>query len=626
MMTVPAGSYRMGSPSREHGRQDDESPAHEVTFDEPFAIGRYEVTVSEFSRFADETGYSAGSSCLIWIDGGFAERPGFSWRNPGFEQDNRHPATCMNWADAKAYVAWLSRHTGQAYRLPSESEWEYATRAGTATARYWGEGESDQCRHANGADASVKEHYPDWSWRVAPCRDDHPSTAPVGSYAANDWGLHDTLGNVWEWTEDCGHPSYVGAPADGTAWSDEDCTEHVLRGGAWSNEPWVIRAGNRGMGADRYAHQGLRVVRAIAASAVPSSDGLSSDSEPSLSSEPQLERATEPAPSPEQTTSASNDREYELLARVPPRYPPRALRRRIEGHVVLEFTVTATGRVQNIVVIETIPEGLFDNASRAAVEQWRYSPRMEDGEPVDTHGVRTRVVFNLPAQSERATEPAPSPPEPSPPEQTISASNDPGYELLERVPPHYPSTALRRRIEGHVVLEFTVTATGRVQNIVVIETIPEGLFDNASRAAVEQWRYSPRMEDGEPVDTHGVRTRVVFDLPAQSERATEPAPSPPEQTIPASNDPGYRLLERVPPRYPPRALRRRIEGYVVLEFTVTATGRVQNIVVIETIPEGLFDNASRAAVEQWRYSPRTEDGEPVDTHGIRTRVVFDLPN
>ena len=125
----------------------------------------------------------------------------------------------MNWDDAQAYAAWLSREAGEKYRLPSESEWEYAARAGTATARYWGEGESGQCRHANGGDASVKERYSDWKWTVASCRDGHVHTAPVGSFAANGWGLHDMLGNVWEWTEDCWNGSYAGAPSDGSAWN-----------------------------------------------------------------------------------------------------------------------------------------------------------------------------------------------------------------------------------------------------------------------------------------------------------------------------------------------------------------------------------------------------------------------
>ena len=245
MVVVPAGSYRMGSPSYEQGRQEIEGPVHEVTIAVPFAIGRYEVTVAEFGRFVNETGYSAGSWCWTYEGGALRDRTGRGWRNPGFGQSGRHPVTCVNWDDAQAYVAWLSRETGEEYRLPSESEWEYAARAGTATARYWGEGESGQCRHANGGDASLKERYSDWRWPVASCRDGHVHTAPAGSLGANGWGLHDMLGNVWEWTEDCGNLSYAGAPSDGSAWEYGDCSERVLRGGSWGNRPSDLRAAYR---------------------------------------------------------------------------------------------------------------------------------------------------------------------------------------------------------------------------------------------------------------------------------------------------------------------------------------------------------------------------------------------
>ncbi len=238
MAVLPAGSYRMGSPSYEQGRQENEGPVHEVTIAAPFAIGVYEVTVAEFGRFVDETGYPAGSSCITF-DGG-ADR---GWRNPGFRQNGRHPAACVSWNDARVYAGWLSQKTGEEYRLPSESEWEYAARAGTSAARPWGEGESGQCRHANGADASAKDHP---LVRAASCRDEHERAAPVGSFGANGWGLHDMLGNVWEWTEDCWNDSYAGASSDGSAWEFGNCARRVLRGGSWFNEPSYLRAANRG--------------------------------------------------------------------------------------------------------------------------------------------------------------------------------------------------------------------------------------------------------------------------------------------------------------------------------------------------------------------------------------------
>ena len=264
MVVVPAGSYRMGSPSYEQGRWSHEGPVHEVSIAAPFAIGRHEVTVAEFGQFVDDTGHSAGNSCRTYEGGSFEDRAGRGWRNPGFGQNGRHPVTCVSWDDAQAYVAWLSPETGEEYRLPSESEWEYAARAGTATARYWGEGESGQCRHANGADPSTKERYPVW-WSMASCRDGHGHTAPAGSFGANGWGLHDVLGNVWEWTEDCWNDSYAGAPSDGDAREYGDCGVRVLRGGSWASRPSDLRAAFRFWDSgDRYYDGGFRVARTLA--------------------------------------------------------------------------------------------------------------------------------------------------------------------------------------------------------------------------------------------------------------------------------------------------------------------------------------------------------------------------
>ena len=264
MAVLPAGSYRMGSPSYEQGRQENEGPVHEVAIATPFALGVYEVTVAEFGRFVDETGYSGGSSCYTYEGGSLEDRAGRGWRNPGFGQSGRSPVACVNWNDAQAYAAWLSRETGEQYRLPSESEWEYAARAGTATARYWGEGESGQCRHANGADTSAKERYS--GLIVASCRDGHVHTAPVGSLTANGWGLHDMLGNVWEWTGDCWNGSYSGAPSDGSAWEYGECNERVLRGGSWNYKLSLLRAAFRSRFAagDRNSNVGFRVARTLA--------------------------------------------------------------------------------------------------------------------------------------------------------------------------------------------------------------------------------------------------------------------------------------------------------------------------------------------------------------------------
>ena len=259
MVVLPAGTFGMGCVSG-RGCDGDEKPVREVTIPAPFAIGVYEVTRGQFGRFVDETGYLAGESCLTYEDGEGESRAGRGWRDPGFRQTDAHPAVCVSWEDARAYVEWLSRETGGSYRLPSESEWEYAARAGTTTARHWGESASAQCRHANGADAST-----DFGW-ATDCDDGHSRTAPAGSFASNGFGLYDALGNVWEWTADCWNDGYAGAPTDGRARETGDCMRRVLRGGSWSDFPWYLRSANRFRVTTgfRSSSDGFRVARTLA--------------------------------------------------------------------------------------------------------------------------------------------------------------------------------------------------------------------------------------------------------------------------------------------------------------------------------------------------------------------------
>ena len=263
MVVVPAGSYQMGSPSYEGGRYDDEGPVYRVTIGEAFGVGVYEVRREEYARFVEATGYAAGQACRTYEGGEWAERAGRSWRDAGYRQSGQHPVVCVNWEDARAYAAWLSRQTGRAYRLLSEAEWEYVARGGTATARYWGERETGQCRHANGADATAKREHPDWT--TVACTDGHARTAPVGSYTKNGYGLYDVLGNVWEWVEDCWHESYEGAPRDGQVWTGGDCRRRVLRGGSWGNLPGDLRSAARGRGTsgNRNYRYGFRIARSL---------------------------------------------------------------------------------------------------------------------------------------------------------------------------------------------------------------------------------------------------------------------------------------------------------------------------------------------------------------------------
>jgi len=239
LVVVPAGSFQMGSPSYEAGREEAEGPVHQVTIGQPFAVGKYEVTVGEYGRFVGATGYEGGQGCHVWVREKWEEESGRTWRDPGFRQTEREPVVCVNWQDARAYAEWLSREMGQSYRLPSEAEWEYMARAGSRTARYWGEGEEGQCQYANGADSRT-----DFSWRIG-CDDGHARTAPVGTYRANKFGLYDVLGNAWEWTQDCWNENSAGAPSDGRAWERGDCSRRVRRGGSWINAPWDLRSASR---------------------------------------------------------------------------------------------------------------------------------------------------------------------------------------------------------------------------------------------------------------------------------------------------------------------------------------------------------------------------------------------
>ena len=230
LVVVPSGRFRMGCVSGRDCR-DAEQPVHEV--DVPlFALGVYEVTFEEYDRFVQATGH---------------RRP----TDRGWGRGGR-PVIDVSWEDAEAYVAWLSRETGEAYRLPSESEWEYAARAGTTTRYSWGQ---DVGRNrANCAGCGGR-------W------DDANRTAPAGSFAANGWGLHDMHGNVWEWVADCWHENYARAPRDGTAWtSGGNCSRRVLRGGSWSRSPVYLRSAyrnNHDAGARYVNSGGFRVSRTL---------------------------------------------------------------------------------------------------------------------------------------------------------------------------------------------------------------------------------------------------------------------------------------------------------------------------------------------------------------------------
>ena len=246
MVVVPAGSFMMGSPESEEGRRDYEGPQHRVTIGMAFAVGVYEVTFGEWDACVRTGG------C-----GGY--RPDDAWGR------GSRPVIQVSWEDARDYVRWLSRETGEQYRLLTEAEWEYVARAGTQTPRYWGEKESEQCRYANGYDRTGHAELEDNLDPVS-CSDGHGGTAPVGMFEPNGFGLYDVLGNVVEWTQDCWNESYSGAPADGSAWSSGDCSQRVLRGGSWNSGPDHLRSASRGhwAGARRgWFNRGFRVARTV---------------------------------------------------------------------------------------------------------------------------------------------------------------------------------------------------------------------------------------------------------------------------------------------------------------------------------------------------------------------------
>ena len=231
MVSLPTGSFTMGSPAHEEGRRDDEGPQHRVTIRRAFAVGKYEVTFAEWDACV------AASVCSY--------RPS----DEGWGRGHR-PVINVSWHDAKEYVGWLSRRTGKRYRLLSEAEWEYAARAGTRTRYHWG---NSVGRNRANCDRCGSR------W-------DNDRTAPVGSFGANRFGLHDMHGNVAEWVEDCWHDNYRGAPSDGRARTSggNNCLR-VERSGSWYNSPKVLRSAFRfgDWTGKRNSGVGFRVARTL---------------------------------------------------------------------------------------------------------------------------------------------------------------------------------------------------------------------------------------------------------------------------------------------------------------------------------------------------------------------------
>ena len=263
MVVVPAGGVMMGSPANEPGRNKDEGPRHLVTIANPFVVGKYEVTRTEFGRFARATGRQM-NGCFNWDGKQLSLDIAGNWENPGFPQRANEPALCVSWEDAQAYVRWLSQQSGKTYRLLSEAQWEYAARAGSDEARFWGSGTDRACQFANVYDATGKAKH-NFRYENFGCDDGYAVTAPAGSFKPNAFGLYDMLGNVSEWVEDCWNDSYASTPADGRVWATGDCSRRVIRGGGWDYIPQFVRSADRNWYAPgfRDVNLGFRVARTL---------------------------------------------------------------------------------------------------------------------------------------------------------------------------------------------------------------------------------------------------------------------------------------------------------------------------------------------------------------------------
>lgn len=283
MVLIPAGTFAMGSPTTTaRSPQPVEQPVHDVRIG-AFQLGKYEVTVGQFREFIEATGHKTESTCWQFAgnDWGIENVKG-TWDAPAYPQGEYHPVLCVSWTDAKAYSAWLATQTGKPYRLPSEAEWEYAARAGSLDKYHFGADETQVCRYGNIRDTLGREAIGKVTGKPgkeASCSDGSAFTSIVGMYQPNAFGLYDTIGNVGEIVEDCEHPNYEGAPADGSAWTTACISQlsktsvmKIHRGGNFaSRAPGAAGRGHTGV-TNASTMEGFRVaLGSPAAAAVPAS-------------------------------------------------------------------------------------------------------------------------------------------------------------------------------------------------------------------------------------------------------------------------------------------------------------------------------------------------------------------
>ena len=295
LVRVPAGEFMMGSdespdtfaadfPQYERGRflkLSDEAPVHNVRITRDFFLGKTEVTVGQFRRFLEASGYVPESerdgtggygynrdydpSTTPRGDAFEGRNTKYSWKNPGFEQTDQHPVVNVSWGDAVAMSQWLSAKEGVRYRLPTEAEWEYACRAGTRTRYASGDTPESLLATANIFDADSASNWPKWTAYALQAHDGYAFTAPVASFSPNAFGLHDMHGNAWEWVADWhGDDYYAISPVDDPQ-GPATGGVRVRRGGSWHTWAFYARAAFRNWNSPetRYTLLGFRLLREI---------------------------------------------------------------------------------------------------------------------------------------------------------------------------------------------------------------------------------------------------------------------------------------------------------------------------------------------------------------------------
>ena len=250
MVVIPAGSFLIGAPADEPGRDPIEGPQRRITIPQ-FASGKFDITRAEWKAFVNDTNRKVVGGCA-WTPSNQELNPASSWQHLGFPQDDTHPVVCVSWSDVHDYIHWLSAKTSKKYRLLSESEWEYAARAGSTTTYPWGTTASHD--HANyGHDECCSP--------LAKDHDKWEATSPVGSFPPNKFGLYDMNGNVLQWVQDCFSASYANVPSNGAPYErsvklnltgdladmsgHDSCAFRMVRGGDWGDPPTMIRSAFR---------------------------------------------------------------------------------------------------------------------------------------------------------------------------------------------------------------------------------------------------------------------------------------------------------------------------------------------------------------------------------------------